>query len=237
MSVASTSSYRPNRDAVIKGALHLVGALHAADTPDADQYNLGMSFLMDGMLSLQAKGVTLQTRIYETLTLVSGTASYATPADTLSVEDGAVVRELSGLDGPSSIMTQKDYYALPDKTTPGRPSRYYPEYTSSGITLFLWQVPDSSWTTLYYPRVRRIRDLTTGNLDLDCPTTWMLGMKMFVAWMFAIHYKRPVEMCEMRRMIWEGQDGEGGLKRDLIAAESERGPLQLEVPEIIPRWC
>lgn len=235
MATATTSSYQPNRDAVIKGGLKLSGILPVGDTPTADQLADGAEFLIDGMLALQKEGIVLRTRTFEPLTLVAGTASYAAPADTLHVEEGAVVRDTNGLDAPVELLTQDGYWALSDKTLQGTPTRLFPDYTASGITLYLYQVPSAEWVTLYYPRVRRVRDLNAGNLDLDCPTSWVLGLKFFVAWMYCVRYGKSLERTEQRRIYWEGEDGTGGEKASIIAAESPKGHVQFVMPEIMVR--
>jgi hypothetical protein len=235
MATSTTSNYQPNRDAVIAGGLKLAGILSVGDVPTAEQYADGMEILMDGMLDLQNSGLILRTRVFEPLTLVAGQASYSAPADTLDVESGGVVRDTNGHDAPLDCIAIKEYWQLADKTLQGRPIKYFPDYTSTGVTLYLYQVPTSEWVTLYYPRTRKVRDLETGNLDLDCPTKWMLGLKMYVAYMFSLRYRKSLEATEQRRVAWEGEDGSGGIKARMIAAETPKGDTMFIAEDIFIR--
>lgn len=229
MAISTTSTYRPNADKVVKNGLRLAGMLNASHTPKAEQYSMGREFLLEGMLALQAEGVFIRTRELYEQELTAGIASYTAPAGTLDIEDGAVVRDTNDLDGPASIMTQDEYNQLSDKTTSGRPTQYYPKETESGFTLYLYPVPDSSWTTIIYPRIRLVRDLDTGNLDLDCPTKWIQAFEFMLAWKFCLHYRRPMEMIGLYGDYWEKE------KQKILHDETPRGPLTFVLEPLFSR--
>lgn len=231
MAIATTSTYRPNRDRVIKNALRLVGVLQASQSPSADQLAMGADFLVELMLALQGEGVMLRARTLEEKTLTSGSASFTTPTGTLDIEPGAVVRDTNGNDAPCDIITQDQYNAIADKDLQGRPIQYFPkENDDDSFTVYLYQIPDSTWVTFIYPRVRKVRDLDTGNLDLDCPTKWLHGIGFGLAWKFALHYRRPIGTVGLYGDYWQAE------KERILRDETPRGPLEFTVEPLFPRW-
>lgn len=229
MAISTTSTYQPNADRVVKNALRLAGMLHASHTPKAEQYSMGREFLIEGMLALQAEGVFIRTRELYELTLTTGTASYSVPSDTLDIEAGAICRDVNGLDSPSMIITQDEYNRIPDKSIQGRPIQYYPKESDSGFTLYLYQVPDASWATLIYPRIRKARDIDNGSTDLDCPTKWVQAFEFMLAWKFCLHYRRPMEMTGLYGDYWEKE------KEKILRDETSRGPLTFVLEPLFSR--
>ena len=231
MAIATTSEYRPNRDRVIKGGLQLAGLIHAGHEPTTAQLAMGAEFLLDGMLALQAEGVFLRTRVLEEKTLTAGAVSFTAASGTLDIEDGAVIRDTAGNDSPCSIITQDEYNAISDKDISGKPTRYFPkENDDDTFTVYFDRVPDSTVTTFIYPRVRKVRDLETGNLHLDCPTKWIHAMKLMLAWMFAKHYRRPIEQVMDAKEDWESA------KARILRDEAPRGPVRFTVEPIWGSW-
>jgi len=115
----------------------------------------------------QNRGINMWTIEEGTVNLVSGTASYALPADTVDLLEH-VVRT-----GDGNITTQSDlnitrisvstYASIPNKLSQGRPIQLYIDRGQANPTVTVWPVPDGTTTyILKYWRMRRIEDAGTG---------------------------------------------------------------------------
>ena len=115
----------------------------------------------------QNRGINMWTIEEGTVNLVSGTASYALPADTVDLLEH-VVRT-----GDGNITTQSDlnitrisvstYASIPNKLSQGRPIQLYIDRGQANPTATVWPVPDGTTTyILKYWRMRRIEDAGTG---------------------------------------------------------------------------
>jgi len=145
MTVSANYAWEPNRDQVIKNALHGLGMLHATASPDAHQKAIGMQMLQALLLGLQKRGVQMQCteRYAQSITAVTAAVPYITaPADTTDIEKGATVRSADGLtEANIDRITAAEYQALTQKQTEGQPTQYFPEKTSTGawrIYLYPW---------------------------------------------------------------------------------------------------
>lgn len=230
MAVSSTASRNPNRDRIIRNALHTCGALHASHSPDADQVALGAEYLSDGLTALQAEGVILQTLEWYTQTITSGTGTYSAPSGTESIEDGAFATDSTGLDHPLELVDARVYrQGVADKETEGQPYWYYPQRTPTGWTITLFNVPDANWASFTYPRVRQLRDVDTGAVTLDLPPKWAGACEWFLAWKFACHYKLPLDRCAYFESQWQAQ------KARLLDDEGPRGPSRFVMEPLFAR--
>ncbi len=125
------------------------------------------------MLDWANRGLNLFTIGSGTIPLISGTATYLLPADTVDLID-QVIRT-----GAGNVSTQADisctrissstYATLPNKLSTGRPLQVWVQrLLVPQITI--WPVPDATTTyTLVYWRLRRIQDAGTGDTTSDVP--------------------------------------------------------------------
>lgn len=229
MAISSTYARNPNRDRIIRNSLHTCGVLHSSHAPDANQIALGAEYFQDGLTALQAEGVILQTAERYTQALTDGEEEYAAPADTESIEQGAIIRDTAGADQPIELVSQRMYQGLSEKTVPGQPYWYYPERSATGWRLFLYPVPDSNWAYVIYPRVRKLRDLDVGTANLDLPAKWALPFEMYLSWRFACHYKLPLERAQYFQGIWTG------MRNTLMDDETPRGPSRFVMETLFQR--
>ena len=111
-----------------------------------------------------------------TINLVSGTATYDLPADTIDLLE-QVIRTHSG-----NVSTQSDltlsrisvatYATIPNKLSQGRPIQIYIDRARDNPTATVWPVPDqgtadSPTYVLKYYRMRRIQDAGAGIQTAD----------------------------------------------------------------------
>ena len=124
----------------------------------------------------QNRGINMWTIDSGTINLVSGTATYDLPADTIDLLE-QVIRTNSG-----NVSTQSDltlsrisvatYATIPNKLSQGRPIQIYIDRARDNPTATVWPVPDqgtadSPTYVLKYYRMRRIQDAGTGIQTAD----------------------------------------------------------------------
>lgn len=231
MALATTATWTLNRDELIAQGLMMSGQLNASQQPDEFQIALGKSILSSGLLGLQARGIFLRSvdRFPQALTI--GLASYACSADTIDVEKDAIIRTPAGLDIPILKMGREEYQAKSDKTIQNQPTNFYAEESAGGtITIYLYPSPDLAYT-LYYPRVRRLRDLDVGTANIDASPVWLDVMKWMLAWQFSVHYKQTLERATLLKGYYD--DAASRAMDD----ETPRGPSRMVVDPIFPRYA
>lgn len=120
------------------------------------------------------RGVNLWTLDSGSVSLVSGTATYTLPADTIDILD-AVIRSN---DGSASLQNDRVitrvsasvYSTIPNKLSTGVPIQYVVTRASAAPTVTLWPVPSDATQKLVYWRLRRIQDAgATGDITNDVP--------------------------------------------------------------------
>ena len=124
----------------------------------------------------QNRGINMWTIDSGTINLVSGTAIYDLPADTIDLLE-QVIRTNSG-----NVSTQSDltlsrisvatYATIPNKLSQGRPIQIYIDRARDNPTATVWPVPDqgtadSPTYVLKYYRMRRIQDAGAGIQTAD----------------------------------------------------------------------
>jgi len=133
------------------------------------------------LLEWANRGINLWTISEGSISLVSGTATYNLPADTVDLLDH-VIRTNSGInqaDTTINRISNSVYATIPNKNVTGLPiqivvKRLSGANNSSGVTQYpqvtVWPVPDDSQPyTLVYWRLRRIQDQGTGISGQDIP--------------------------------------------------------------------
>lgn len=111
----------------------------------------------------QNRGHNFWTIDSDTIPLVTGTAQYDLPADTIDLVDH-IIRTGTGTNQSDLSISRIDYnqYAtIPAKNTQGRPIQVYIERLAVP-RINVWPVPDSGDYTFVYWRLRRIQDAGSG---------------------------------------------------------------------------
>jgi hypothetical protein len=148
MAVSASTSFDLTRTGIIRTAYQLCGVVPAGQDPDTNQLTMASDFLNMELKALQGKGIILRTVEETSVSLVSGTAEYATAADTLDVDSRTpFISDGNGNDYPLRIISRGMYDKLTDKGTLSQPTMMYIERGTT-ISLFLYPVPDGNWPTL-----------------------------------------------------------------------------------------
>lgn len=111
----------------------------------------------------QNRGHNFWTIDSDTIPLVTGTAQYDLPADTIDLVDH-IIRTGTGTNQSDLSISRIDYnqYAtIPAKNTRGRPVQVYIERLAVP-RINVWPVPESDDYTFVYWRLRRIQDAGSG---------------------------------------------------------------------------
>src|SRR5512135_1299094 len=112
------------------------------------------------------RGVNLWTVQTNTISLVSGTATYDLPTDCVDLLEH-VIRTNSGTSIQADLsitrISVSTYATIPNKNVTGRPVQVYVNRAQSVPTITVWPVPDPSNSyTFAYWYLRRIQDAGTG---------------------------------------------------------------------------
>ena len=144
------------------------------------------------------RGLNLWTVKQETVSVVSGTATYtldATYVDLLEV----VLRNSSNTDFTLTQMSRNEYLTIPNKTATGQPSQYFFDRQTIP-TITLWSTPNASFTLVYY-YVRRIQDADSLTNTTDAPFRFLPCMAAGLAYYIAI--KRAPDRIQILKSIYE----------------------------------
>lgn len=115
----------------------------------------------------------------------------------------AFVRDSDSNDTPVSIISQKDYTDLSNKTVDGQVTQiHYDPQTSSGV-LYVWPETDDVTDTLEVIVQRPIEDMDSATNDFDVPAEWYEAILYGLMEMAGIHYQIPDSM--MRRISVKAQ--------------------------------
>jgi hypothetical protein len=141
------------------------------------------------------RGINLWTLDSGTVPLVSGTATYALPADTVDLLD-CVIRINSGVvatqsDQVLSRISNSTYSNIPNKLNTGKPIQMVVTRAGAAPTTTLYPVPDGAATyTLVYWRMRRIQDAGEGvDVTSDVPFRMLPALASGLAYYLA--FKLP----------------------------------------------
>lgn len=103
--------------------------------------------------------------------LVLGTQQYTVDPQT----DGRVIDILSmslrraGSDTAMWPMSRQEWLDIPNKTTQGRPSRYFADKRQSSVIIQLWPIPENSTDTLIMDVMRKFTDAGSATNEPDIP--------------------------------------------------------------------
>ncbi len=229
MAVSGNATWTLRRDNLITRALNLAGLLNAGHSPTAVQIALGADFLQMVLQGLRARGVVVNAIERYTQALTAGQAAYTAPADTLDIEDGAVLVNTSGSHTPLELISQVYYNRLGVVSTTGQPTQYMVEKAANEVVSFtLYPIPTSDWPSVIYPRVRKPRDIDSGDVDIDLPPKFTLGVAMALASLLCRHYNRE---SKAKELLEESQDE----LNVALGDETPRGPMSFVAPAVFWR--
>lgn len=103
--------------------------------------------------------------------LVQGQQQYVIDPDTDGriIDINQVSLRRDGTDTTIYPMSRQEWLDIPDKTTQGRPNRYFADKANNLITISLWTVPENSTDTLIMDVMRKFQDVGFADDEPDIP--------------------------------------------------------------------
>jgi len=154
------------------------------------------------------RGVNLWTLDSGTIPLVSGTAAYVLPADTVDVLD-CVIRSNSAVvatqnDRPLTRVSASTYSATPNKLSAGFPNQMTITRGVTAPTVTLWPVPNDSTQLLVYWRLRRIQDAgAAGDQTHDIPFRLLPALASGLAYYLAFKVPGAGERLQTLKTVYD----------------------------------
>lgn len=99
-----------------------------------------------------------------------GETSFTLPKGGLDILTAVLRRD--GVDVPMSPIAVEDYNTIPDKTTQGRPDRYFVERRAYAPTVHYWQAALNNTDQIVYWYFRQIQDAGKARNTIDMPHYW-----------------------------------------------------------------
>jgi len=179
------------------------------------------------LIAWQNRGINLWTVEQGSIPLVSGTATYDLPLDTIDLLDH-VVRTGSTttqVDINISRISVSTYATIPNKNATGRPLQVYidrqsgatgptPTSTVAYPTITVWPVPDNATYTFQYWRLRRIQDAGTGVNTQDVPYRFLPALVAGLAYYLSMKLPEAMPRIPMLKADYEEEFA--------LAAEEDR---------------
>jgi len=153
----------------------------------------------------QNRGINLWTIDEGTVSLVSGTAQYTLPTDTVDLLE-QVIRTGSGTtqqDLTINRISVSTYASIPNKTTTGRPIQFWIERLVDAPRINVWPVPDSNDYTFKYWRMRRIEDAGRGIETADMPFRFLPCLVAGLAYNIALKTPELQQRIPILKAMYE----------------------------------
>jgi len=153
----------------------------------------------------QNRGINLWTIDEGTVSLVSGTAQYTLPTDTVDLLE-QVIRTGSGTtqqDLTINRISVSTYASIPNKTTTGRPIQFWIERLVDAPKINVWPVPDSNDYTFKYWRIRRIEDAGRGVETADMPFRFLPCLVAGLAYHIAMKEPELAGRLPMLKAVYD----------------------------------
>ena len=154
------------------------------------------------------RGINLWTVEQGSIPLVTGTATYDLPADTVDLLEH-VIRT-----GANVAATQADlnitrisvstYSTIPNKLTQARPIQVYINRQAPIPNITVWPIPDASTSyTFVYWRLRRIQDAGSGVNTMDIPFRFLPCMVAGLAYHLSMKLPGGLERMQVLKMQYD----------------------------------
>lgn len=159
---------------VVAGAMRDNGIIGLGEVPDADELDYGIDQLNMMLKELAADGLTPWTLVEATATFPAGTKEVALSPRPVDVSDASFVLP-QGYSRVLKRWNDGEYSSLPNKNQSGYPVGYEIRYTTTGVTMRLWPVPNAT-ATIEYTYTRVLEDVQASD-PLDIPQMWIGALR------------------------------------------------------------
>lgn len=166
MAVTATSTFNMDLSEVVEEAFELAGG----EVRSGYDFRTARRSLNLLLLEWANMGFNMWTLESGSIPLISGTATYNLPIDTVDIIEHYIRTGSTTTQSDISIsrIGVSTYSGIPNKNAPGRPIQMFVNRQITP-TVTLWPVPDSSLYTLVYWRLRRLNDAGNGINTQDIP--------------------------------------------------------------------
>ncbi len=233
MSTSGSTNYATSRNALIEGALRIIGATAQGETPTATQYSEAADALNMLAKAWQADGMPLWAIKQYSVPLTDSVAAYTiglnqtvnTPKP-LKVIQAFNHNTSTNIDIPMIGLSRNDYNNLGNKTTTGNPIQYWYDPQRDYGTLTLFPTPDAtaaSDNTIVIVYQRPFEDFDTTTDEPDFPQEWFDALKFGLADRLAPEYGLAItERSELRARAKE-------LKQEALGFGTEENSIHFMV--------
>lgn len=158
-------------------------------------------------LEWQNRQINLWRQTFGTLNLVAGTPTYALPAETLDLVDGALRTNSGNVTTQSDLMmgrmSASDYQSKPNKLYQAQPNQFYVTRTSGAPTVTFYAVPDAITSYVFvYTALNKIEDAGSSiDYTMGIPTRFIPALTSGLAYHIASKRREAfalIPMLEMR---------------------------------------
>jgi hypothetical protein len=178
-------------------------------------------------LEWQNKGLNLWTVKNASLTLVAGQQAYPLEVQELDIIEASIRSNEGSVSAQSDIHMKRisisRFAQQTNKLTQGRPIQYWVEQSSSGITLNVWPVPDSTetWIVNYYYMCRIEDSGKPVSNDLDIPKRFLPVLTAGLAYYLGLKTPSATQKVPLLKSVYDEQWN--------LAADSAREKASFQV--------
>lgn len=131
----------------------------------------------------QNRGIRNYAVDLQTATTTVGMASFTPATGTQDLLEVSLRRD--SVDTPMTRISRSDFEAIPDKTTQGRPDRYYVDRSTTAILVYVWPLGDNTTDTIRYWRMRKQLDSGVASNTADIPDRFQEAIAAGLAYKLA----------------------------------------------------
>ena len=219
---STNTGWNLDRTGIIRNAFQMIGVVRPGQDPNSAQLTMGTDFLTTILLGLQTRGIQLCRVVETTDTLVAGQATYTCASNTIDIDEhNPYVTQGTGaqrVDMPLKKISRGEYMSLTIKQSQTQPSQFYVNKGETAVTYSLYPTPDSTWTSITYPRIVIQTDMDNGAVSTGLPTRYLEVVVMMLAAKLAF----PHGLLPQQRALQKQADE---LLEEVNNDDTERGPV------------
>ena len=157
------------------------------------------------------RGINLWLIEEGSVTLVTSTATYTLPSDTIDLLEHTLRTDNGTSDQTDTAlyrMSVSTYSQITNKLTEGKPTQIYIDRQRDAPTVTLWPVPSSTYSGdfLRYFRMRRVQDTgAKGSNNVDIPARFLPCMVAGLAYYIAMKKPEAIQRLPVLKNIYEEQ--------------------------------
>jgi len=194
------TSYTQNRDAVINGALRVLGVIGAGDTPTPQDYANCSEALNLYIKQLQTKGMPLWLVEDLPVPMIANQYVYTLGPTGDIVCDRplrvvmAFIRNPQNQDTTLQVISRQEYMQQGYKPSQGIPNQiYYDPQLGNGV-LYVYSNPNADGWTIHLQVQQPISDILTPGSIPEFPSEWFNCLKFGLADQLSLEYGAPPQV-------------------------------------------